>query len=291
MSQLNKNFAAYLQQNYKDAIEEAIRSYIVDEELMGCFDVEHLRTLDYLNIDFDLIDIFFEDTNNASLCFSAVAHCYYSFHVYSHDECIHFQDDNVERWLKIFLTSSIGVRLYDLNTYCVEIYSKETYILEQNTGELIPYIFEEDLERIAESFLIKYCPMALTEPMALPIEDIAENMGLEIFCLEMSGDIFGELFFENIGYDRCIGEDISRGTLLLNQRYVKERSDGAKKFTIAHECVHWARHRKYMDLNRILHQDVSSSIECPTSSKGWHQLQKKRFEIWNGKQIILRQEF
>lgn len=296
MSQLNKKFVSYLKQNYKDTIENVIYDYIYGEEVKYYFlaekigdqyDLLHLQTLEYLNIDFDLINVFFEDTNNSSLLFSAVVRCFYSFKIYSHDEGIYFRDDNVERWLKIFFTSKLGAKLRNLNAYCVENYSKSTYLLKQDTGKMVPYIFEEDLDRIAEDFIIRNYPEALTEPMALPIEDIAEGIGLEITYVEMLGDIFGQLFFEDLGY--AIQHEICRGTLWLNLRYVIERSEEAKRFTIAHECIHWDRHRKYMDLNRLLNKDEFSIIECPTSSKGWSQLQKTFRDMeWQANNLAAR---
>lgn len=44
----------------------------------------------------------------------------------------------------------------------------------------MPILSKADFDIEAEKFLIKYCPQALEEPMAVPVRDIAKRMHLKI---------------------------------------------------------------------------------------------------------------
>lgn len=287
MPEFKKQFVEYFTRYYWNMLFDFIQNRIVGNTVGAILGDKNLDWGGSMDFNYDIVDVFFEDTNNSSLCFSLIVRCDIFFRITCEEKFFwgsnQISYEGTEWWFKISLTSSLDSALYDLNAYCIEDYSKSAYLLEQNTGDIIFYIAEEDLEKVAEDFLIRYYPEALTKPMALPVEDIAAEMGLNIQYVEVNNDNFGQLFFtEN-------GDEISRGTLWLNERYIKERPETTKNFTIAHECIHWDRHRKYMDLNRIMNQDVSPSIECPASSKGWHQLQKTFRDMeWQANNLAAR---
>ena len=286
MTEFKKQFVEYFTHYYWNTPYNLIQNRIVGNTVGAILGDQNLDWSGFMDFDYDIVDVFFEDTNNSALCFSLIVRCDIDFNITCENRIFFSSNqiafDGAEWWFKIFLTSSLDIDLYDLNVYCIEDYSESAYLLEQDTGDIISYIAEGDLEKVAEDFLIKHCPIALVEPMALPIENIAGNMGLKIHYVEMSDNCFGQLFFAKNGNN-------PRGTLWLNQRHVEKRPKGTKNFTIAHECIHWDRHRKYMDLRRILDEDESASIECLTSPKVESQFQKTYRDMeWQANNLAAR---
>lgn len=66
---------------------------------------------------------------------------------------------------------------------------------------------------------------------------------------------------------------------------------GFEKSTIIHECVHWDKHYKFFELQKILIPELNS-ISCAVV--GGCKKEGKNLKInlngWNGKQTLLRRE-
>lgn len=127
-------------------------------------------------------------------------------------------------------------------------------IVERNS--LVPHISKDQFDDVATEFLTEYCPEALTHPMAVPIVTIArKKMGLRIvaeYRLSEDFSIYGQICF-NSGLVPVYFKDedefrdikVRRGTILIDPDTLKERNIGCLNNTVAHECVHWYKHRKY----------------------------------------------
>lgn len=72
--------------------------------------------------------------------------------------------------------------------------------MDYSGRRLVPYIPPAEYDKVAQEFLETYYPQALTNPMPVPIEDIAKNvMGLDVQ--------YDVVSYENAGsdtYDRFI---------------------------------------------------------------------------------------
>lgn len=127
--------------------------------------------------------------------------------------------------------------------------------MDFNRNNLIPYIPSSEYEKVAEEFLQAYYPIGLTKPTAIPIEEIAiKGLGLDVqyICLSEEQDIFGMTIFTDgmvEVYDPNDGvyniEFYKSKTLLIDPEAVKKTNIGCKNNTLAHECVHWYKHRLY----------------------------------------------
>lgn len=123
-------------------------------------------------------------------------------------------------------------------------------------SSLVPHISKDQFDDVATEFLTEYCPEALTHPMAVPIVTIArKKMGLRIvaeYRLSEDFSIYGQICF-NSGLvpvyfkdeDEFCDIKVRRGTILIDPDTLKERNIGCLNNTVAHECVHWYKHRKY----------------------------------------------
>lgn len=143
--------------------------------------------------------------------------------------------------------------------------------MDYNMNNLIPYIPLEDYDKVAEEFLCEYYPEALKHPMAIPIEEIAKDMGLDVqyVCLSEESDVYGATIFSDGAleiYDPAEGlydtKIFKRKTILIDPQAVKKTNTGCKNNTIAHECVHWYKHRLYYKMQRYTMPRMARFCKC-----------------------------
>ena len=95
----------------------------------------------------------------------------------------------------------LGVELTDFEIINInECEQQEDSDNDKYSGELVPIIARDAFENEATKFLEKYYPLALQEPVAVPIRKIADDMGLSIIedsLLSSELDIFGLVVFED----------------------------------------------------------------------------------------------
>ena len=126
--------------------------------------------------------------------------------------------------------------------------------------KLIPYIPPKEYDKVANEFLERYYPEALMKPMPVPIEQIAKaGLGLDIKYITLSEeqDIFGITVFTDGAveiYDptEMLYETVQfkSKTVLIDPEAVKKTNNGCLNNTIAHECVHWYKHRYYYKMQQ-----------------------------------------
>lgn len=144
--------------------------------------------------------------------------------------------------------------------------------MSYNNRKLIPYIPPSEYDHVAREFLEQYYPEALKKPMPIPIEEIAKNaLGIDVqyACLSEEMDIYGvtiftdgivEIYDHNEGlYDAKV---FKAKTILIDPEAVKRTNTGCLNNTIAHECVHWCKHRYYHKMQRISLPRYAKYCKC-----------------------------
>lgn len=124
----------------------------------------------------------------------------------------------------------------------------------------IPYIPPADYDKVATEFLNRYFPEALKTPTRVPIEEIAKNgLGLNLreVCITEESDVYGMTIFtdglvEIYNIEEGVYDSVfcKAKTVLIDPEAVKKTNIGCKNNTIAHECVHWFKHRYYYKLQK-----------------------------------------
>lgn len=175
--------------------------------------------------------------------------------------------DTIDCWLSIPFLATLRNGLKDVLIGEVSAYSKEQFRAEDAlTKHLVPYIYAKDLDKHAEKFLKTYCPRALEEPMPLPLREITEKMGLSVYFAQLPDGIFGCIYFNNAVVDvyknieckETIKAAIYPGTILVNPEAFSTRNIGLVSYTIIHECVHWDRHYKFFELQKLLNPEIQA---------------------------------
>lgn len=128
-------------------------------------------------------------------------------------------------------------------------------------SKLIPYIPSGEYDNIAYEFLEQFYPDALKSPMSVPIEEIAKTgLGLDVqyICLSEELDVYGmTIFTDGIVEVYDPGERLydvksfKSKTVLIDPVAVKKTNIGCRNNTIAHECVHWYKHRYYYKMQKL----------------------------------------
>lgn len=143
--------------------------------------------------------------------------------------------------------------------------------MDYNMNNLIPFIPPSEYDRVAEQFLEEYCPEALKRPMAIPIEKIVADMGLKVqyVCLSEEADIYGATIFTDGALEIYDPEEglydtkvFKRKTVLIDPEAVKKTNVGCKHNTLAHECVHWYKHRLYYKMQKFTAPRMARFCKC-----------------------------
>ena len=144
--------------------------------------------------------------------------------------------------------------------------------MDYNGCKLVPYIPPAEYDRVAHKFLEQFCPDALKNPMPVPIEEIAKTgLGLEVryVCLSEELDIYGMTIFTDGAvevYDPDAGlydtKAFKAKTVLIDPEAVKKTNIGCRNNTIAHECIHWYKHRYYYKMQKLSLPKYAKYCRC-----------------------------
>lgn len=181
-----------------------------------------------------------------------------------------YEELSDDRIYNVFFTAKLENGLQQVKITKAEEYNQAKFEKDKSLSQnLVPYMYEEDVERHAEDFLKRHYPKALLQPMAIPVDEIVKSMGMEMYYAPLEEGIFGKTYFasEKVKvFTNIIEEEIVEivtkpGTMLINPNVYFMYNIGTANNTIIHECVHWDRHRRPFELQKLLTGDCNH-ISC-----------------------------
>ena len=268
MSKKYDTFAAYLEDMYYNQIFIKIKSYLFNHKGRLNLSTSVVADPSYVELsDFKVIGVNFHeaDTDRIECKVTVCAEVEISGHGRRD-----YESDSTECWLSIPFSATLRNGLQQVSIGYVSEYSRELFRSEDAlTKYLVPYIYAKDLDKHAENFLESYCPRALDEPMPLPIKEIVGNMGLTVYHAPLPDGIFGRTYFNSTNVEVFTNKEctetaersICPGTILVNPDVVFMRNIGSTNNTVIHECVHWDKHYKFFELQKLLNPDIQA-ISC-----------------------------
>lgn len=268
MSKKYDTFAAYLEDVYYNQIFSKIKSYLYNNK--GRLDLSTSVVPDpsYVELsDFQIMGVNFHESDVDRIECKITVRA--DIEISGRGRC-DYESDSTECWLSIPFSATLKNGLQQVRMGYASEYSKELFRAEDAlTKYLVPYIYAKDLDKHAERFLEKYCPRALAEPMPLPIKEIVENMGLTVYHAPLPDGIFGRTYFNDANVEvftnkactETSDRTITPGTILVNPDVVFMRNIGSTNNTVIHECVHWDKHYKFFELQKLLNPDIQA-ISC-----------------------------
>jgi hypothetical protein len=179
-------------------------------------------------------------------------------------------------WIRVSCEGDLSQALCDWNIVNIEPYSKKNAPENSLSDALVPYIPNDKLEDAATAFLKDNYPEALQiphngqPPVYVDPAILAKRLGLTISIHRIKEDasVFGQLFFVDSDteiFDVRTGVTktvhVEAKTIVVDPEMYLLRNLGSVNNTIVHECVHWAKHRKVFELEK-LYNDKASSISC-----------------------------
>ena len=268
MSKKYDTFAAYLEDVYYNQIFSKIKSYLFNNK--GRLDLLTSVVPDpsYVELsDFQIMSINYHESDTDRIECKIAIRAEVEISGRGRRD---YESDTTECWLSIPFSATLKNGLKNVNIGYASEYSRELFRAEDAlTKYLVPYIYAKDLDKHAEKFLERYCPRALKEPMPLPIKEIVEQMGLTVYHAPLPGGIFGRTYFNDTnvkvyGNKACteiVEKSISSGTVLVNPDVFFMRNIGSVNNTVIHECVHWDKHYRFFELQKLLNPDIQA-ISC-----------------------------
>lgn len=183
----------------------------------------------------------------------------------------HYDDfDECHQWFMLRCRGDLDCSLDDFEITSIDIYSQKNKGLNPLSDSLVPYIKKEELEAVANDILLRYYPEALEKPIAVEPQILAERMGLDVIISDITKDlsIFGQIYFHDSEAefydstkDELVTTPVKARTIFVDSKAYFLRNLGAVNNTIVHECVHWDKHRKAFELERLYNSDASR-IKC-----------------------------
>lgn len=186
------------------------------------------------------------------------------------------ESDQCFPWIRISCEGDLECGLDDWKIKSIVPYKAQNAPMNSISDALVPYIAPEQLEEVAKQFLKDYYPEALRvvkygeNPVWVNPQVLAEKLGLSIVSQRISrdGSVFGQLYMVDTDaevFDEGIEETIIRHidgrTIVVDPMNYFLRNLGSLNNTIIHECVHWVKHRKVFELERLFNSSVSC-ISC-----------------------------
>lgn len=167
-----------------------------------------------------------------------------------------------------------GLKVVTING--AEEYYKTAFAPEGALDEyLIPYISSDELEDEADMFCEVYCSMDDYEDgYKFPYKKVMHDMGITVFYAPLPPSEFGRMYFrpaiteyftvDALSNTLCLRRDtIQRGTMLIDPEHYLLNDYGSIVTTIAHELIHWDKHKHFfelLDLLGITKDKISCSV-------------------------------
>ena len=81
MTEFKKQFVEYFTHYYWNTPYNLIQNRIVGNTVGAILGDQNLDWSGFMDFDYDIVDVFFEDTNNSALCFSLIVRCDIDFNI------------------------------------------------------------------------------------------------------------------------------------------------------------------------------------------------------------------
>lgn len=265
-------FDKYIFDTYHEQIVKTVKGFIFNNkdntDLSTYMIPEPNGFIEFDN--FELYKINYEIINNCELNLEIIVIANVIVRQYIKGE---MEVDTKTKFVSVYAEVELDAGIKNFRIYNTE-FKSDQYKKSRNlklSKDWVPYIRKKDFDDIAEKFLRKYYPQALTQPTPVPVETIVSEMGLSIHQekLTIDNSVFGKMVFKDtdvevIEDEQLISKHFNKGSILVDKDVVFKRNVGSYNNTVIHECVHWELHKVFHEVKMVLdkdHSQVSSWTE------------------------------
>jgi DNA-binding Xre family transcriptional regulator len=264
----NRSFKNYVTNRFYNELYDTVSSYLEHNHRDLDVSSHVVRTIDSAELlDIDIKSVLVDNLPGMKIAFDVLLEA--EFEIAETDRHTDRYDQK-RRWFKVSCTGDLSCNLNDFAITATEEYNCRSKYDNPLSDSLVPIIHKDQLEAVARAFLQKYYNEALCKPMAIDPAVLANRMGLSIQKKHITSDLstFGQVFFadcETEYYDQddaCFQKiQVKSGTIFVDPDAYFLRNLGSVNNTIIHECVHWDKHRKAFELER-LYNESATQIKC-----------------------------
>ena len=265
----DRSFKEYINNRFYDKFFAAVNSFMIPRRKSIDFSSRVVSDVDYAELsDVKVKCVWVDDREDMSIAFDVVIEA--EVYIREYSRRYDTKEDTCYPWFLLSCTGDLSKGLDDFYIHRVDTYNTKSKQSRPLDDSLVPINFKEDLEAVAFDFLQKYYPEAIKTPMPIEPDVLAERLGLTIEYERITEDFsaFGQIFFADCEaeiYDEVLEMMIPRRfsakTIVVDPNSFWLRNIGTVNNTIVHECVHWEKHRKAFELERLFNQDASQ-IKC-----------------------------
>ncbi|HFU9636173.1 TPA: XRE family transcriptional regulator [Streptococcus agalactiae] len=265
-------FDKYIFDTYYEQIVKTVKGFIFNNkdntDLSTYMVPEPNGFIEFDN--FELYKINYEIINNCELNLEIIVIANVIVRQYIKGE---MEVDTKTKFVSVYAEVELDSGIKNFRIYNTE-FKSDQYKQSRNlklSKDWVPYIRKKDFDAIAEKFLRKYYPQALTQPTPVPVETIVSEMGLSIHQekLTIDNSVFGKMVFKDtdvevIEDEQLVSKHFNKGSILVDKDVVFKRNVGSYNNTVIHECVHWELHKVFHEVKMVLdkdHSQVSSWTE------------------------------
>ncbi len=264
----DRSFKDYVASRFYNELYDAVSGYL--EQNYSDLDVSSqvVRTIDSAELsDIEVKHVFIDDLPGMEIAFDVLLEAVFEI---SETDRHNDRHDEKTQWFKVSCTGDLSQDLDDFAISATEEYNYRGKQDNPMSDSLVPIIYKEQLEAVARAFLEEYYKEALYEPMAIDPTLLAERMRLLVQLKHITSDFstFGQVFFrdcETEYYDKSSSSfqqiKVKSGTIFVDPDAYFLRNLGSVNNTIIHECVHWDKHRKAFELERLYNENATQ-IKC-----------------------------
>lgn len=257
-----RTFEEYMYDNYYDAIYNKVKGFLFQKKGTSFLSTSLIPDVSRFDLDdYHVMGATFKTPGGDVLHFRLSINA--DVNVYGKSR-YDYESDTKSIWMSVYCESILKNGLHNVRIVRVEEYSKDRFDKETALDHyLVPYLYSEAADEVAEDFLRDHCPQALQTAMPLPVQDVVRDMGMQLYFAPLDDSIFGKTYFETSevtvytddAFQKTAEITALPGTMLVNPNVFFMYNIGTMNNTIIHECVHWERHKLFFELKRLLNHE------------------------------------
>ena len=265
---LHRSFKEYIANRYYNELFSAVSDFLRDNCANLNVSSRSVRTVDNAELsDINVKHAYVDNLPGMKIAFDILLEA--EFEISEVDRHTDRFDEKRE-WFKLSCSGDLSHNLGDFTISHIEEYNIRNQQLNPLSDSLVPIIKKEQLETVARSFLELYYPEAIYAPTPIDPLVLTQRMGISFQLRHITSDFstFGQIFFADCEaeyYDKKTGSSktipVTKGTIFVDPDAYFLRNLGSVNNTIVHECVHWDKHRKAFELERLYNENATQ-IKC-----------------------------
>lgn len=264
-----RSFRDYVATRFEDELSAAVEGFL-EEGGVSQIDLSsrYVRTIDAAELSgLRVMQVYVDDRPDMRIAFDVLVEADI---VISEEDRHDDRQDEKTAWLCVSCEGDLARQLDDFAVTNVQPYNAKSRRSQPMDDALVPVIRRDQHEAIATDFLRRHYPEALKEPMHVEPEILARRMGLKVGLRNITEgcSVFGQIHFaagDAEYYDKDAGAAVTTavecGEIFVDPDAFFLRNLGSVNNTIVHECVHWDKHRKAFELERLYNAEATR-IKC-----------------------------